>query len=92
MATQCLRIGKARTGKPAYCANVALKINVKLRGTNTILAPPQLKGVNIASVPTIVFGGAYSPWQYELYADFPPAHLQPMSLIPGRLEIYKLLS
>jgi len=56
VATQCLRIGKARSAKPAYCSNVALKINVKLRGTNAILAPPQLKGLDINSVPTIVFG------------------------------------
>ncbi|BGP49224.1 hypothetical protein JCM10450v2_005107 [Rhodotorula kratochvilovae] len=51
VATQCLNIPKARRNDRMYFANVALKVNVKLGGTNSHASLG--KTVN---VPTIVFG------------------------------------
>lgn len=54
IATQCLQIQKVKKAKAQYYANVALKINVKLGGTNSILDQVSL-GV-MATKRTMVFG------------------------------------
>lgn len=54
VATQCLSVPKAKRGNPQYYGNIALKINVKLNGTNsTVNMGPAL------NVPTVSF----SRWQ-----------------------------
>ncbi|KAL8292907.1 hypothetical protein RQP46_000601 [Phenoliferia psychrophenolica] len=54
VATQCLFINKAKRGNNQYYGNVALKMNVKLRGQNSIL---DVAGLGpIAEKPTMVFG------------------------------------
>jgi eukaryotic translation initiation factor 2C len=54
VASQCLQAKHIYAAKQQYCANVALKINVKLGGMNTFLTANQLPF--LASVPTIIFG------------------------------------
>lgn len=50
VATQCLSIPKAKRGNPQYYANIALKINVKMNGTNSVVnMGPAL------NVPTVSF-------------------------------------
>lgn len=54
VASQCVQMAHARQAKKQYCANVCLKMNVKLGGTNSAF------GANMAPFitqkPTIVFG------------------------------------
>jgi len=51
--TQCVQSNKVQRPNPMYCANVSLKMNVKLGGINSYLGD-QLKFVT--EKPTIVFG------------------------------------
>ncbi|TPX33837.1 hypothetical protein SmJEL517_g03304 [Synchytrium microbalum] len=54
VATQCLLAKHILNVKKQYCANVCLKMNVKMGGTNAYLGPQQLPFVS--ERPTIVFG------------------------------------
>ncbi|KAJ3183568.1 hypothetical protein HDU85_001997 [Gaertneriomyces sp. JEL0708] len=54
IATQCIQSRHVFAAKKQYCANVCLKINVKLGGMNVYLGNQQLPFV--ADVPTIIFG------------------------------------
>ncbi|KAM0790571.1 hypothetical protein ACM66B_004439 [Microbotryomycetes sp. NB124-2] len=58
VATQCLLINKVKKGNAQYYANVALKMNVKLSGINSILSTEDLGPV--AEVPTMVLGADVS--------------------------------
>jgi eukaryotic translation initiation factor 2C len=42
VGTVCSQWSKVQKGSPQYLANIALKFNLKLGGTNHILQPPQL--------------------------------------------------
>ncbi|KAF9123989.1 hypothetical protein BGW39_008545 [Mortierella sp. 14UC] len=54
VSSQCVQMAHARQAKKQYCANVCLKMNVKLGGTNSAF------GANMAPFltdkPTIIFG------------------------------------
>ncbi|KAJ3350930.1 eukaryotic translation initiation factor 2C, 2 [Entophlyctis luteolus] len=54
LATQCIQAKHMFAAKRQYCANVCLKINVKLGGMNSYLSNGQLPFVS--ERPTIVFG------------------------------------
>ncbi|KAJ3287814.1 argonaute 1 [Borealophlyctis nickersoniae] len=54
IATQCIQAKHMFAAKRQYCANVCLKINVKLGGMNSYLSNTQLPFVS--ERPTIVFG------------------------------------
>ncbi|KAI9203830.1 Piwi domain-containing protein [Polychytrium aggregatum] len=54
IATQCIQAKHMFAAKRQYCANVCLKINVKLGGMNSYLSNTQLPF--ISERPTIVFG------------------------------------
>jgi hypothetical protein len=54
VASQCLLTKNIYSPKKQYCANVCLKINVKLGGLNSFLTANQLPFISEA--PTIVFG------------------------------------
>ncbi|GBC16598.2 Piwi domain-containing protein [Rhizophagus irregularis DAOM 181602=DAOM 197198] len=54
VATQCVQIKHTRKTKKQYCANVCLKINVKLGGMNSSLSPEQISF--ISDRPTILMG------------------------------------
>ncbi|KAG0352789.1 eukaryotic translation initiation factor 2C, 2, partial [Gamsiella multidivaricata] len=57
LSSQCLQIKHMREPKKQYCANVCLKMNVKLGGMNAHLA----QGIPfIMAKPTIIFGGDVS--------------------------------
>ncbi|CAO0794814.1 unnamed protein product [Mucor circinelloides] len=52
--TQCVQSKHIADAKKQYCANVCLKVNMKLGGMNLFLAPPHIPF--IAQRPTIVLG------------------------------------
>ncbi|KAG0165351.1 Eukaryotic translation initiation factor 2C [Apophysomyces sp. BC1015] len=52
--TQCLQYKHVMQAKHQYCANVCLKVNMKLGGMNMFLPPAQIPF--ISQKPTIVFG------------------------------------
>lgn len=52
--TQCVQSKHIADAKKQYCANVCLKVNVKLGGMNLYLSPPQIPF--ISQRPTIIFG------------------------------------
>jgi eukaryotic translation initiation factor 2C len=52
--TQCLQSKHIADANKQYCANVSLKVNVKLGGTNTCLPNGQIPF--ISQKPTIIFG------------------------------------
>jgi len=52
--TQCLAANKVKKKQPAYIANVLLKINVKVGGTNWIIPRDNFKF--FMSTPSIIFG------------------------------------
>ncbi|CAO3703942.1 unnamed protein product [Rhizopus stolonifer] len=52
--TQCVMSKHVADAKNQYCANVCLKVNLKLGGMNSFLLPDQIPF--IAQRPTIVFG------------------------------------
>jgi len=54
LATQCVQAKHMFAAKGQYCANVCLKINVKLGGMNSYLSNTQIPFVS--ERPTIVFG------------------------------------
>ncbi|KAJ1550047.1 hypothetical protein HK096_009047, partial [Nowakowskiella sp. JEL0078] len=54
IASQCVQSKHVLKAIKQYCANVALKVNVKLGGMNAFLGPQQLSFVS--EKPTIVFG------------------------------------
>ncbi|GBC00859.1 hypothetical protein RclHR1_00040010 [Rhizophagus clarus] len=54
VATQCVQSQHVRNAKRQYCANVCLKINVKLGGMNSFIDPTQIPF--ISDKPTIVMG------------------------------------
>ena len=54
IATQCVQGKHIFAAKRQYCANVCLKVNVKLGGMNSFLSSSQLPFV--AEKPTIIFG------------------------------------
>ncbi|KAJ3089874.1 hypothetical protein HK102_005260 [Quaeritorhiza haematococci] len=54
IATQCIQAKHMFAAKRQYCANVCLKINVKLGGMNSYLSNTQLPFVS--ERPTIIFG------------------------------------
>ncbi|KAG0371264.1 eukaryotic translation initiation factor 2C, 2 [Mortierella sp. AD032] len=56
--TQCVQMSHTRVPKKQYCANVCLKINVKLGGMNAFLSPNQTPF--LANRPTILFGADVS--------------------------------
>ncbi|KAI7880301.1 Piwi-domain-containing protein [Lichtheimia hyalospora FSU 10163] len=53
--TQCVQSKHINDAKKQYCANVCLKVNMKLGGMNLYLSPQQIPF--ISERPTIVFGG-----------------------------------
>ncbi|KAI9272608.1 Piwi domain-containing protein [Sporodiniella umbellata] len=54
VATQCVQSKHIADAKKQYCANVCLKVNMKLGGMNLFLPPTQIPF--IAQRPTIIFG------------------------------------
>ncbi|KAG0229804.1 hypothetical protein BGW42_001330 [Actinomortierella wolfii] len=56
--TQCVQMTHARNPKKQYCANVCLKMNVKLGGMNSFLPPSQTPF--LSQKPTILFGADVS--------------------------------
>ncbi|KAJ3223159.1 argonaute 1 [Chytriomyces hyalinus] len=54
LATQCIQAKHMFAAKRQYCANVCLKMNVKLGGMNSFLSNAQLPFVS--ERPTIIFG------------------------------------
>ncbi|KAI9106068.1 Piwi domain-containing protein [Phlyctochytrium arcticum] len=54
IATQCMQSKHVFAAKKQYCANICLKINVKLGGMNCFLGGSQLSFVS--EEPTIIFG------------------------------------
>ncbi|KAI9002409.1 Piwi domain-containing protein [Gaertneriomyces semiglobifer] len=54
VATQCIQAKHMFAAKRQYCANVCLKLNVKLGGMNSFLSNTQLPFVS--ERPTIIFG------------------------------------
>ncbi|KAG0300267.1 eukaryotic translation initiation factor 2C, 2 [Linnemannia gamsii] len=56
--TQCVQMSHTRVPKKQYCANVCLKINVKLGGMNAFLSPNQTPF--LTQKPTILFGADVS--------------------------------
>jgi eukaryotic translation initiation factor 2C len=54
VATQCVQNRYIRQTKKQYCANVCLKINVKLGGMNSFIDPTQIPF--ISDRPTILMG------------------------------------
>lgn len=52
--TQCVQSKHVADAKIQYCANVCLKVNLKLGGTNSSLSPAQIPF--ISERPTIIFG------------------------------------
>ncbi|KAI7856147.1 Piwi domain-containing protein [Circinella umbellata] len=54
LPTQCIQSIHVNQAKPQYCANVCLKVNVKLGGFNVQLPKQQIPFLSQA--PTIVFG------------------------------------
>ncbi|KAF9930836.1 Eukaryotic translation initiation factor 2C [Linnemannia zychae] len=56
--TQCIQMTHTRVPKKQYCANVCLKINVKLGGMNSFLSPNQTPF--LSQRPTILFGADVS--------------------------------
>ncbi|SAM03101.1 hypothetical protein [Absidia glauca] len=52
--TQCVQSKHIADAKKQYCANVCLKVNMKLGGVNLFMDAPQIPF--ISSKPTIVFG------------------------------------
>ncbi|KAJ3084300.1 hypothetical protein HK102_000701 [Quaeritorhiza haematococci] len=54
VATQCIQVKHVFSPKKQYCANVCLKINVKLGGMNSYLSNQQIPFVS--EKPTIIFG------------------------------------
>ncbi|KAF8918027.1 eukaryotic translation initiation factor 2C, 3, partial [Dissophora ornata] len=52
--TQCVQMAHTRNPKKQYCANVCLKMNVKLGGMNSFLSPQQTPF--LTQKPTILFG------------------------------------
>ncbi|KAF9896641.1 argonaute 1, partial [Lobosporangium transversale] len=56
--TQCIQMSHTRVPKKQYCANVCLKMNVKLGGMNSFLSPQQTPF--LAQKPTILFGADVS--------------------------------
>ncbi|KAF9113516.1 Eukaryotic translation initiation factor 2C [Mortierella sp. AM989] len=58
ISTQCVQMQHAMNPKPQYCANVCLKMNVKLGGMNSFLSAPQTPF--LTHKPTILFGADVS--------------------------------
>ncbi|KAH9914769.1 argonaute-like protein [Epithele typhae] len=56
VATQCMQASKCSRAKPQYYANVALKINVKLGGINTVPDSRSVPVLTDPHNPTIVMG------------------------------------
>ncbi|KAF9117650.1 eukaryotic translation initiation factor 2C, 3, partial [Mortierella sp. 14UC] len=56
--TQCVQMSHTRAPKKQYCANVCLKMNVKLGGMNSFLSPSQTPF--LTQRPTILFGADVS--------------------------------
>lgn len=61
IATQCVQVKHTLQPKKQYCANVCLKINAKLGGTNSLIVRnPSVPGDNglpwLANEPTMIFG------------------------------------
>ncbi|CAB4399861.1 unnamed protein product [Rhizophagus irregularis] len=54
VATQCVQSTHTRKPKKQYCANVCLKMNVKLGGENSFLVPEHIQF--LADEPTILMG------------------------------------
>jgi len=54
VASQCVQAKHASQAKKQYCANVCLKMNVKLDGANVFLTPDQIPFVT--EEPTIIIG------------------------------------
>ncbi|KAI9497727.1 Piwi domain-containing protein [Zychaea mexicana] len=52
--TQCVQSKHIADAKKQYCANVCLKVNMKLGGMNLFLSPPQIPF--ISARPTIILG------------------------------------
>lgn len=62
VATQCIQNKHMYASKRQYCANVCLKMNVKLGGMNSFLTGPQLPF--ISSKPTIIIGADVTVYLY----------------------------
>ncbi|KAI1316177.1 eukaryotic translation initiation factor 2C, 2 [Mortierella claussenii] len=58
LPTQCVQMSHTRNPKKQYCANVCLKMNVKLGGMNSFLSPQQTPF--LIQKPTILFGADVS--------------------------------
>ncbi|KAF9950945.1 eukaryotic translation initiation factor 2C, 2 [Mortierella alpina] len=56
--TQCVQMSHTRMPKKQYCANVCLKMNVKLGGMNSFIPPAQTPF--LTQKPTILFGADVS--------------------------------
>jgi hypothetical protein len=71
VATQCIQSAHMRQPKKQYCANVCLKVNVKLGGMNSSLDRGDIKFVD--DEPTIVMGADVShppPGKLYIYIYF----------------------
>lgn len=55
IATQCVQVKHTKMPKKQYCANVCLKMNVKIGGANSFIAPREMPF--LSEMPTIVMGG-----------------------------------
>ncbi|CAG8466663.1 9415_t:CDS:10 [Ambispora leptoticha] len=58
VVTQCCQIKHVNNAKKQYCANICIKINVKLGGMNSFLSPEYIGFV--AEKPTIIMGADVS--------------------------------
>ncbi|CAI2165275.1 17043_t:CDS:2 [Funneliformis geosporum] len=59
VATQCAQVKHVHRAKKQYCANLCLKMNVKLGGMNSFIEPNQMKFVS--ERPTIIMGAHRTP-------------------------------
>ncbi|KAI0289730.1 argonaute-like protein [Russula brevipes] len=55
--TQCMKAAKCYPARPQYYANIALKVNMKLGGTNVVPEPQNIFFLTDPANPTMVMGG-----------------------------------
>ncbi|KAI8345191.1 ribonuclease H-like domain-containing protein [Mortierella sp. GBAus27b] len=87
---------QVRAPKKQYCANVCLKINVKLGGMNSHLAPSMMMTV-LTAKPTILLGADYGFKQPEqsiadlgtMTADLHKTFYQTCGCKPERIIVYR---
>jgi eukaryotic translation initiation factor 2C len=95
VATQCVQSRHTMQPKKQYCANVCLKINVKLGGMNSFLMPQQIPF--ISERPTILMGADVTHPAPGVYnACMPNIYVLVICLIliylpQGTLHVHQLL-